>query len=69
MLEAESGIAFDGLLADVMSLAVQLNVEIEVNAGLIPVTPAVPPERVTVPRTICVLVNAVAEHVVVDPQS
>ena len=69
MLEAVTGTAFEGLLTEVMSLAVQLNVEIEVNAGLIPVTPAFPSDRATVPRTICALVSVVAEHLVVDPQS
>ena len=52
ILDADIGTAFEGLLADVMSLAVQLNVELDVNAGLIPVTLATPPERATVPRTI-----------------
>ena len=69
ILDADSGTAFEGLLTDVMSLVVQLNVEVEVNVGLIPVTLAAPRERATVPRTICAVVNEVAEHFVVDPQS
>lgn len=54
--------------AAVVSEAVQLNVEVEVNAGLIPETTAAPAVRATVPRMTLGPPTTVFAQVVVVPQ-
>jgi hypothetical protein len=51
ILDADEGTAFEPFVASVRSLVVQEYVAVEINAGLKPVTVALPSDKATLPVT------------------